>query len=231
VVQENTLCLKIVMLRGTRELDWISVASIVLLFHLNLLPKRILDNEWVALGLNGSPEDAANNMLLTWRKRWVYVYDPSSNAQLDTLATNLYFFDLLDCKDPRDRLYALLGISADTDNLNIVPNYQISPQYLYLYASTRIYLMDRNLFLLRIISGSAVGNGTDNLPSWSYKGLPHVEDGIHSCDPHPAFSAQYGFRFEERNKVMIVHGRVIDKINFVSTESELAVGDLYSFCI
>jgi hypothetical protein len=224
MVQENILCPKTIMLRGTLELEWISVASIVVLFHVNLLPTRILKNEWTRLGLNGSYRSAGINMLLTWGKRWAHVYKQNSNVQLDTLSTNLDYYQQLDCQDPRDRVYALLGISACTHDLNISPNYKSSAQELYLYISIQMYLVQQNLALLHVISGNTVGDDMYNLPSWSYKGLPNIEKGLATHVSHPA-----QLRFEEQNRVLVIRGHVIAKLVFVPTESELAIANLDRF--
>jgi hypothetical protein len=45
MLQENFLCRQNVMLRGDLVLDWISVASIVLHFELQLLPTEVIYDE------------------------------------------------------------------------------------------------------------------------------------------------------------------------------------------
>jgi hypothetical protein len=226
MVQENILCPEAVMLRGTLELEWISVAYIVVLFHLNLLPTRILDKEWTRLGLKGSYRTAGMSMLLTWGQRWAHVHNQDNNVRLDTLSTNLNYFQLLDCKDPRDRVYALLGVSAGVNDLNIIPNYEVSPQELYLYISTRIYLIHQNLSLLHVITGNEVGHDIDNLPSWCYKGTSNVEYAVASHEPYPAVRAP--LRFEEHDRVLVVRGRVLAKFDFVPAESQLAIAKSYT---
>jgi hypothetical protein len=229
MVQENVLCPVTVMLRGTREFEWLSVASIVILFRLDLIPMQILIDEWTSLGLRGRNSSATKRMLGTWVRRWQYVYSQSSEFELASLLENLTSYSLLDCKDPRDRIYALLGISSDIERINIVPNYEVSPQELYLDFSTRIYLKEQDLNLFAVISGNAVGDGIDNLPSWSYRGLPSNETAgtVDWQNPHPVFCAR--LRFEEQNRVMVARGRVVAKIRFVSADSEQALADLYSF--
>ncbi|EPE35624.1 hypothetical protein GLAREA_11324 [Glarea lozoyensis ATCC 20868] len=212
MVQENFLCPRNIMLRGKIELDWTSVVSVVLLFELQVLPTKVVYDEWPFLRISRSTNDVLNQILPTWERRCAFVDD--RNIQLNSLVMNLHLCASLDCKDPRDKIYAVLGISSDIKDLEIVPDYNLSFQDLYVYVSCRIYLTSQELLLLRFIGGQSVDHNSD-LPSWSYHGLPKTEMDVRKYHPHP--STKCNVRFEEVNKVMVVRGRVLSRIRFVSS--------------
>jgi hypothetical protein len=128
---------------------------------------------------------------------------------------NLHLCASLECKDPRDKIHAVLGVSSDVTDLRIVPDYSLPSQELYIYVSRRIYVTHQNLHLLRYIGGHAVRHNL-GIPSWSYHGLPKIEMDLKSHHPHPTTSCKVFF--EEQNKVMVVRGRVLSRIRFVSTQ-------------
>jgi Heterokaryon incompatibility protein (HET) len=141
MVQEAILCPNTVMLRGSRILDWFSVASIPILFHLGLIPPAIRNRNWQLLNFRSGPITVYESMVLTWRSRLFYVVDDKNGPlPLMNVSENMNFYAILGCKDPRDRIFSLLGVSKDAEDLGIVPNYRRNPNELFVSFSVRQYL-------------------------------------------------------------------------------------------
>jgi hypothetical protein len=221
--QENVLCSRTIMLRGKLKLDWMSVASIPILFSLELLPGPVLQRESTVSGTD--PYTIVNSMHTSWEARWHHVYGDGGDFQFRNLARNLHFSENLECKIPRDRIFAVLGISSDADDLGIFPDYRQPLSQLYAHVSARIYQTSQNLYLLDVvISGTQIPSDS-YLPSWAFNGSPKTEMELETNRPHPETS--YSFRFEEEDRIMVAKGRCIDKIRFV-TEHRDFVTDVWS---
>ncbi|KAH8598539.1 heterokaryon incompatibility protein-domain-containing protein [Bisporella sp. PMI_857] len=220
MVQENTLCPDTIMLRGHREIDWMTVAAVPILFYTCLIPSVLLEREWTALGISGNPDGVFSRMWLTWRSRWSHVYNNDSGDRLGSLQSNLCFYAALECRDPRDKIYAIMGVSSDVEKMGVVPDYMVTQEDLFLDVSTRIYL-SQDLYLLENVSGQ-IAQPHANLPSWSYTGSAPQGSGVAPHYPHP--STRVELCFEDQNKVMVIRGRVIDKVRFVTNGIDSVIG-------
>lgn len=111
MVQENILCPNTHMLRGCRLLSWISAGSIPVLFSIDLLPESLLLKLWPLVGLRMDPTSINGAITRLWRFRMDSNRPGLSNltAQSPTLALTLFLFLDFQCKDRRDRVYAVLG--------------------------------------------------------------------------------------------------------------------------
>jgi hypothetical protein len=128
------------------------------------------------------------------------------------LGTTISIFGELGCKDPRYRIYAMLGRLSDAEQLGIVPNYQISANKLLVQVSKRIYLAYQNLIFLSNI-GSTDTFFDLSLPSWALRPAPDTEVVFSSSRPHP--SSKNTIIFDVENTVMTVQGRIVDKVEIV----------------
>ena len=72
----------------------------------------------------------------------------------------------MECKDDRDRIYAMLGISVDTEDLKIVPNYAQSQRDTFINASVAMYLHSSEGLYLFILLSSRDNLSDSSLPSW-----------------------------------------------------------------
>jgi hypothetical protein len=220
MVQENILCLDTVMLRGRRLLNWISVGSIPVLFLANLLPRGIRNELWPSLGLEINPESIDNAIIHPWRLRMENIHGGRGTflRTKPDLAFNISAFVEFGCKDPRDRVYAILGISEDAEELGIVPNYESPESQVFIDISMRIYLQYRTLILLSNIS--TVGNSPDpSIPSWAYRPTTRCEAFIAASWPHP--SSQGNVKFEAHNSIMVIKGQIVDKIEIAAPPQPL----------
>jgi Heterokaryon incompatibility protein (HET) len=217
MVQENTLCSNTIMLRGLQMLDWLSVSSILLLFYLRLLPHEILERQSSDLDILYSPSATINPILLTWVKRLAYFYHQDDTAELNTLMENLDSYDRLSCQDPRDFIYSLLGISSDAVELGIKPDYDRSFEEISIQTSILIYQKSQSLYLLETV-GNQERRLDSSHPSWAFAGSGKIIGTIGAFDPHPSKTIEPWF--EDDNRVMVLTGRIIMKIEFVAQAVE-----------
>jgi len=214
MIQENLLCPNTVMLRGRRVLDWVSVATIPILFAMNLLHPAFLEKKWRSIGWEFNPSDI--NYCTVPRWKWRLEIEFTGRGSLwkgkFVLGSFLTVFQQLSCHDPRDRVFAMLGMSEDAEKLGIIPNYQISASHLFRDVSLRIYCCYQQLKLLSNLS--SIDNLTDtSIPTWAYRPGRTIEATIPSVtNPHP--SKDSDIKFEAGDAVMVVKGRIIDKITF-----------------
>lgn len=84
-----------------------------------------------------------------------------------TLASNLWEHRVQDCSDPRDRVYALLGVSSGVDKYGIVPNYELDIRQVLCKCAALFVQLDKDItFLGACWTGWTIHQG---LPSW----VPH----------------------------------------------------------
>jgi hypothetical protein len=70
-----------------------------------------------------------------------------------------------DATDPRDKVFALLGIATDTEDVILNPDYEVSVEEVY--TRTAQYLLQRDESII-ILHKAGVGNPRKykDLPSW-----------------------------------------------------------------
>lgn len=128
-----------------------------------------------------------------------------------------------DCKDPKDKIYALLNVQRnDLDMEKITVNLKKSPTELYTEATRKIIRSESSLLISLSASGRHEGK-VPKLPSWvpDYSGIisaPYLE----APDPNsPVFSAGGGRRWRDPSnharspssaQQLLVQGRRIDFI-------------------
>lgn len=216
MIQENILCPKTHMLRGCRLLEWISVGSIPVLFYMDLLPGEFLLKLWSSVGLEIDPFQTNSALRGLWRN-----HINRNNADLDnpgvnmeSLCYNIISFSQFRCKDPRDRVYAVLGISWDAELLGIVPDYQRPESQVFIDFSTRIY---RHQFDLGLLNNIGVLDNLSNpsIPSWALGEGQHNEVFCTRSYPHPL--SRVPIEFEAEDSIMVTRGRIVDKFEIVGS--------------
>lgn len=143
------------MLWGHHLLNWISVGSIPILFYLGLLPLEVIEKLWPLMGIKIDYDSIEKAITYTWSIRMNISHEglrtPGYRLTLDF---NLFLFLGLGCKDARDHVYAILGISEDAQELGIVPDYQYPENQVFIDMSMRIYLRSQSLAFCRILASS-----------------------------------------------------------------------------
>jgi len=130
----------------------------------------------------------------------------------------MQIYDELKCRDPRDRIYALLAISSDTTQLSIKPDYSASISEVFRMVTIYILRQASDLQVLRF--ACYWDNTTESAhPSWVLNGPrdQHLTTtmGFHSggYTPHPRqlFSAPH---LPLDSFTLILKGRILDRVSF-----------------
>jgi hypothetical protein len=112
--------------------------------------------------------DALKNIKLTWKDHLGARESPSRKELLDLLRT----FRGQQCSDPRDRVYAVLGLAVSYPDYNLDIDYSLSVFDVYIAAAGYIINGSNSLDLLtHVAERSLCSCGIDssmlsNMPSW-----------------------------------------------------------------
>lgn len=224
MVQEQLLNKNLVLLRGTRILSWDSLAVMSFLFFLKFIPRSYVFDFWekphgspaVRPSLKWrSPWDMASSVFSVWHPR----YGAAQGDAPRTLLQNIYVYEHLECRDVRDRIYAVLAISSDVDKLDITPNYQDNPRSIFHQLSIKLLSTYDNLEPLYV--ASCWDNLSDlTASSWalhqpfSSRLRPHFvpDTPLNLAHPRNSFEELAKPRFEKSHSVLVLRGRHIDKV-------------------
>lgn len=213
MVQENLLCPKAYMLRGTRRLDWLSVGFVLMFPTPEIYADSVQD---IATGFI---EDI--NLDVLWMPIWEQWksrlrYDTNGQRTLEppsrNLLQDLFNFADLECRDTRDHIFALLGLSSPEHQLGILPDYTRPPAEIFINFSIRVYHRLRDVWLLENLS-SLDRHPDPTIPSWSYCPAKHLEAGPNVGCPHPSLVTDVSF--ESNDSTMVVKGQVVDSVRSI----------------
>ena len=150
-----------------------------------------------------------------WAKRQAW-----GKPNTATLDYNMADYRTLQCRDPRDRIFSMLAISSDAKELDIQPDYSATNHVgpVYLHTTVRILQTSRNLNLLPYVC-STHNESDESQPSWALN-VP--------ISPFPTYLPWYLYAphpqstplpplFREKNSVLVVKGRILDRIAMSAT--------------
>jgi hypothetical protein len=235
IVQEQLANSRITMLRGQRLLSWDAVAVVSAFYRLHLIPRRYVSQYWLSnpATADHDPWETCESVFTLWLLRRTASGPVGATATATATATaaattapslldNLFRYRYLQCRDPRDRIFALLSVSSDAEKLGIVPDYSLPSYKLFIQTSVAILTHEANLFSL------ARAYEQDNLsdprcPSWAinvnrplYQRASSLPHGFSAPHPYTALRAAPGFR--EADTVLVLRGRVRDRIAFATPQ-------------
>ncbi|KAI9683732.1 MAG: hypothetical protein M1822_005922 [Bathelium mastoideum] len=209
MVQEQLANANITMLRGSRLLAWNKVAAMTILFGVRLLPQQYWSSSERFILLEYT-------VYSLWQDRQDRCFEYSHR----TLLQNINCYGGLKCRDSRDYIYSLLGISSDSDKLSIYPDYSEVNTVGQLFHDITIRILKASTDLFILTQACRVQHKS-GLPSWVYTpsldfrfpGLrfdtsPHVRSLLTS---RPAFSAD--------SMVLALRGSCVDTIKFLAPKT------------
>ena len=132
-----------------------------------------------------------------------------------TLANNLSWTQDFSFTDPRDRIYALLGLAVDGEDPLLLPDYRLSPEEVFLRTATCL-IVKRNS--LELLYGLSLPRLHSSLPSWvpSFRGRK-VVNSFHAFFELTQFDACASrspeVSLQENTNVLSVLGAVIDSVS------------------
>ncbi|KAF2110665.1 heterokaryon incompatibility protein-domain-containing protein [Lophiotrema nucula] len=244
ILQEQLLNREVTMLRGPESLSWDSVVTLSFWFKMDLLPQEPVSSLFrtgLVFDKERSPWSISYSLWYRWleRRLWqerpthrsahppsVFQIQPSSQTRRPLVA-NLAAYQDLACTDPRDRIYALLGISSDATELNIKPDYSASVENVFRQASTAILRNSPDLIFLAYAcrwGTSAVLSALldSSLCSWSYNFVrPYEKEAtilpFGTSTPHPLQKLTGPPRFESSHgRILVSKGRIIDGFSYTT---------------
>lgn len=218
MVQENLLNTSSVMLRGIKTLNWLDVAVVPILFGIDLLPRHVFKTFCRSAQYTHILGSVISLVYVSWCHRWHhfrYVSEDSCTVNHKPLFDNMTWYSALQCHDQRDHVYALLGISSDTLQLGITPNYKLSIPSVY--RDTTLRIMKQNQSLEHFEYLSLLENiSYPEYKSWSLN--PHVLVRLGNLldqkyNAHPV--QEIDVAISDTN-VMLLRGQIIDQIVLAS---------------
>lgn len=218
IVQEQILNKEIIMLRGHRLIDWNAVAVIPILFGAEYLPWQILDTSRRKSRENSvSVAEVERTMYGIWWERYARL-EPGTDYTWSGLLDNLEWYRPLRCADLRDRVYAILAISLDTQTLGLEPNYSADNTIDALSQQLSVRLLQSADSLVEVLSYAISWRRPNSkLPSWCLPiDRPAGKDSAEILspnlyEPHPEELEPVQFHME--NTILAVKGRIIDFVS------------------
>jgi heterokaryon incompatibility protein (HET) len=136
IVQEAVLAKTLILMCGPETASWESVKKVT---------KGTTFRGYTVFGVRSHPfltefPDASYEEISRLREE--------RSGRHHRICELLYDYRTFNCTDPRDRIYAFLGLASDAENLKIKPDYTIPLQELYLDFAWRIIQMHKNLSIL-----------------------------------------------------------------------------------
>ena len=224
MVQERVLNAENVMLRGSYLLSWDAVATLPSLFFLDILPIFYATQFWSEKGMTiiSSPWAFADSLFVDLRSRRSR-QDKGNIAEFkEPLLGNMLYYKNLQCRDPRDTIFAMIAISSDITELSISPDYSKSIARVLLEATVALLQHDKSTKLYCFLLTCLADNLSDPThPSWALhpRSLAHPEAhflGFGIWKPHPNHSHPAPPRFLLNMSVLVLRGRILDRISYSS---------------
>jgi hypothetical protein len=227
IVQEQLLPKEVVMLRGTSLFAFESLALLSTYFDLGILPEVYANRFWQEQRPRGQlePFNIARAVYQLWKQR--LMNQKSTNNVNLPLLENIKVYQKLQCCDSRDRFYALLGISADRNVLDIVPKYSKQNPAMDI-RQLCAGILERSPNFVPLTLACSWNNLHDaSMPSWAFETprppeatVESMTNDVHS--PHPYQSRITPIRFSTDCLVAIFKGRILDRITFVTPQILIA---------
>lgn len=90
----------------------------------------------------------------------------TSGPPSDQLLDLLIQFRVRKAENPVDKVFSLLGLVGDVDQLGLIPNYNLSPSEVFRLTTISLLSHSQNLDVLGSSTGKQFENPEDTLPSW-----------------------------------------------------------------
>lgn len=168
VVQEIAMAQKLVVLYGDNELSWSDLSNFSGSFR---NPDNGTTLDLLGVLFEGLSIPLAHVMKVNTITEIRDMYLNGGLTIYDIFSSGIQF----NATDPRDNIYAFLGLAGASTPLQIEPNYQIHPQELFLSATITFLYTEKPLWFLKY-AGRGFGDRTtesricslhdSDLPSW-----------------------------------------------------------------
>jgi hypothetical protein len=157
IVQEINSARNITILCGRYKIDWLKVVAVqntLLSDHESLMAQQ---------SSTGSMLVQLDNRVIFWGPKSLELPRCDHCSSLPLLYSLLAKFWSLQTSDPRDKIYALVGLSSARDDPGFVIDYSASIHHVYIDVTKYILLSSRKL---NIVCSTQRSETEINLPSW-----------------------------------------------------------------
>ncbi len=161
IVQEIIMASgEMILLCGNSSITWETLAEVVITIETNGLSRLVLHT----IDEGGCNTDAPGGLLNT---ACVHAMKNMRNMQQPIdLQFALIYCLRFKATDPRDKLFALLGLATDTDDPVLHPNYRATVRQVFTASSRYMMTTNRSLRILHI-AGIGWSRQIVDLPSWA----------------------------------------------------------------
>lgn len=160
IVQEVAMASDVMGVIGGITFSW--VAFMQAAQHIRLHGPRYFNNNWIFTQMGATAVGRAN-ICCGYAKSHDDDTDNSVFKPQATLLSLIYITRTQHCLDPRDRIYAVLGLASDVDHSSLVPDYTKSTEALYKELARHLVTRDSNL---DVLCACSYRNRSGKLPSW-----------------------------------------------------------------
>ncbi|KAI9696519.1 MAG: hypothetical protein M1820_008147 [Bogoriella megaspora] len=150
--------------------------------------------------------------------------EPRLSSTSTTLQDIIRFAWSWEATDPRDKIYALLGLASDRADSGIVPDYTSSVAALY--KKVTIYHLQKYGFEFLELAGDTSLRRVDRLPSWCPDWSNFTWYNIDKCDPTVRHDIYHDSRdgtkptlkLSPDQDALFVQGKIIDEVKTASVQ-------------
>ena len=218
LIQESLVNPSMLLLCGSRLIDWNRLVKVGHLTARGYLPW------WTALTFDANRDLNQKGAGFLSKLQNLRDIVKEHGASPLPLATWLSISRYHTCSDPRDRAFALLGLTSDRDQLRITPDYEKSVEEVYRECAARMLTKDPMLRTLNDVSTRKKLYLPSWVPDWSVN--PYQETlsqtffkaggprlALPSFSQDKARVAVDGFKFEEIEEVWSPHTHDFSKLD------------------
>jgi hypothetical protein len=221
-----------ITLRGKIVLPWDDIASISLVFYLGILP---CSDDFLRLFLLAKSNSKAGpdldalalNIYSVWMSRRLKKRSKHVSTSDKSLLPWLDYSEELSCRDAQDRVFALLSISKDAEDLRIEPNYSKSVEDVATETTIRLLQTSVSNKVTEVLVYACQTHHTRNfgIPSWAIN-IVHptqmmpVQYRTEVWAPRPQDELPEPPRFEadlEHYPIMVLKGKILAYISLSSS--------------
>ena len=160
IVQEIIMASgEMTLLCGNFSITWNTLAEVVVTIEINGLSRLILQNIDNGEGDSDAPGGLLNTACVHAMKKMRNMRRPID------LQFALIYCLRFKATDPRDKLFALLGLATDADDPVLLPNYRATVREVFTASSRHMMTTNKSLRILHI-AGIGWSRQIKDLPSW-----------------------------------------------------------------
>lgn len=216
IIQETVLATKTIIRCGNLSVEWESLAIVA-----ETLVRSGVSVSLLALHVDGHiqlPPRPLGNLINVHRIRSYRIAKKPVGFQ--KLLISCYDFK---ATDPRDRIFGLLGLATNGEEILLEPDYTASIQDVYIGSTRHLLTQDDSLGLLHV-AGTGYPRSVADLPSWvpdwtSIPSIFHFGVNADMAGYHAAGDSKANIRADSDSLCIALKGCLIDSVKIVCAKA------------